>query len=105
MRCLSSLVLFCALGACVSEPQPLAFATISGVRIATVDEDGDEWLHDHCVYHGICTVESTAAAVAAAQAQRSNFVEALTRSTDETTWSTSVTYGVALFTCGENPPW
>ena len=91
--------------ACVSEAQPLAFATVSGVRIATADEAGDEWLYEHCVYHGVATVENTEAAISAAQSRHSNFVEALSRSSEDRGFYHSVSYGVALFACTENPPW
>lgn len=91
--------------ACALDTQPLAFATVSGVRIATADEAGDEWLHEHCVYRGVTTVENTAAAVTAAQSRRSNFVEALSRSSEERGFYTSISYGVAFFACTENPPW
>ncbi len=93
--------------ACVSDAQPLMFGTVSGVRIQPVDEAGDEWLHEHCVFHGVATVESTAAVVSDAEARRSNVAEPLSESVEERGgWSKTTGYGVAFFACDkESPPW
>ncbi len=95
------------LAACVSDAQPLMFGVVSGVRIQPVDEPGDEWLHEHCVFRGVATVESTAEVVSAAQTRRSNFAEPISQSSEERgAWSRTTGYGVAFFACNkENPPW
>ena len=107
MRRWSSIALLvAATSACVSDAQPLMFGTVSGVRIQPVDEAGDEWLHEHCVFHGVTTVENTSAVVTAAQSRRSNFAEPLSQSVEERgAWSRSMGYGVAFFACKESPPW
>ena len=100
----AALLLFSA--ACVSDAQPLAFATVSGVRIQPADEAGDEWLHGHCVFHGLATLENTAEVVAAARERRSNFAEPLSQSVEERGfWTKTTGYAVAFFACTENPPW
>ncbi len=84
----------------------LTASTVSGVRIQTADEDGDEWLHNHCVFKGAATIRNTAEAVAGAQARRSNFVEPLSQSVEERgLWKRTTGYGVAYFACQESPPW
>jgi hypothetical protein len=95
-----------ATAACVSDAQPLMFATVSGVRIQPTDEAGDEWLHAHCVFHGLATAENTQDVIAAAQAHRSNFAEPLSQSIDDRGfWSKTTSYSVAFFSCQESPPW
>ncbi len=93
--------------ACISDAQPLMFGVVSGVRIQPVDEPGDEWLHEHCVFRGVATVESTAEVVSAAQTRRSNFAEPISQSSEERgAWSRTTGYGVAFCACNkENPPW
>ncbi len=106
MRRFAATLVTSALLGCAATPGPLATGlVVSGVRIEAADESGDAWLHEHCVYRGAATVEGTPEAVAAAQQQRSNFIEALARSVDERWWSRSSSYDVALFACAENPPW
>ena len=95
-----------AASACVSDPYPLAYGNISGVRIQPVEEQGDEWLHEHCVFHGVDNVESTQDAIAKAQNHRSNFAEPLSHAIEERNgWARSRGYGVAFFACQEMPPW
>jgi len=104
-RTCSSIVLLFAATAC-ADAYPLMYGTVSGVRIEPVDESGDEWLHQHCVFHGVGNVDSTSAAVAEAQLHRSNFVEPLSHSIEDSNgWTRSKGYGVAFFACQERPPW
>jgi hypothetical protein len=96
-------LLFHATGACVfAEQQPLALATVSGVRIEQRDEDGDEWLHNHCVFHGVANVSGTQDAVAAALARHANVVEALSEDRGYNGCSPPG-YGVGFFACSEGP--
>jgi hypothetical protein len=98
-------LLFVLSASCVSDAQPLMFAVVSGVRIQPADEAGDEWLHGHCVYHGVTTAESTRDVITAAQLKRANFAEPLSQSVeDRGFWSKVTSYDVAFFACTENPP-
>jgi hypothetical protein len=98
-------LLFVLSTSCVSDAQPLMFAVVSGVRIQPADEAGDEWLHGHCVFHGVATAENTRDVIAAAQSRRANFAEPLSQSEEERGfWSKVISYDVAFFACTENPP-
>ena len=100
--------------ACGSPPPPLQVTNVTAVRVQAVNEDGDEWLHDHCVFRGTAVVGDYTSAVATALARQSNFVEPLYRSTSSssstnngvvTSASFAESHPVVLFSCSENPPW
>ena len=98
-------LLLLATSACVSDAQPLMFAVVDGVRVQPADEAGDEWLHGHCVFHGVTTAETTRHIVAVAQERHSNFAEPLSQSVEERGfWTRTTSWDVAFFACTENPP-
>jgi len=101
----AALILALCASACISDAEPLVFTTTNGIRIQPADEAGDEWLHSHCVFHGMSAAESTGDVIAAAQQKHANFAEPLSRSTEERGfWTRVLAYDVAYFACTERPP-
>jgi hypothetical protein len=95
-------------------PPPLAVVKVPVVRIEAVDEEKDEWLHQHCTYRGTAVVGSDAQAAISAKAHEANFVEPLFRSTSSsssslngvtTAASFSAAHHVVLFACTGQIPW
>jgi hypothetical protein len=99
--------------ACGGAPPPPLTAAASNVVIRSVDEDQDEWLHEHCTYRGPALAHDDSNAIATAEARKANFVEPLFRETSSSTiatngaatTTTSAAHHVILFDCKEKPAW
>lgn len=107
-------LLVLGIAGCGSPPSPLPPPRDTSIRIESVTEDQDEWLHSHCAYKGGLVVGSVQEAEVAARARSANFVEPLFRTTSSseastnnvTTLSTSASaHNVVVFACKEPVPW